>query len=80
MVPAVEPRTAKLCYLQPPPLGAVVHGEMVEHDHAVRQAVELHVSLRRRLVVEEQDRALPGRKELLEREDLPAKPQRIARE
>lgn len=80
VVPTPEPRAPQLRHLHPAPLGAVVERHVLQGDHAVRQAVELQVALRRRLVVDQKDRALPVGEELLEREDLSAKAQRVARE
>lgn len=66
--------------VQPASLGAVVLSQMLEGNHAVRQALELEVAFRRRLVVEQQHGALARREVLLQRQDLPPEPERVAGE
>ena len=53
---------------------------MLELDDAVREAVELQVAFGGGLVIEEQDRAVARRKELLEGKDLAPEAQRVASE
>ena len=78
MKTAAEARPAQLPDLQAPSLCAVVDRQVVEHNDSVGEAVQLHVALGSRAIIEEQSRAVAAGEELLEREDLPAKPKWIA--
>ena len=80
VVAAAKATAAQLQHLQPPALRAVLERDVLELDHAVREAVELQVAFGRGLVVEQQHRAVPRREELLEGEDLPPEAQRVAGE
>jgi hypothetical protein len=52
---------------------------MFEHHHTVRQTVQLKVALGRCLVVEQDHRAFASLEELLERENLTAEAEWLAR-
>ena len=59
---------------------AVVERQLLEQDDAVRQALQLQVAAARGEVVEQQHRAVAAGEELLERENLAAVAQRLARQ
>jgi len=80
MKPAHELRPAQLLDLHPPALGAIVHGKVLERDHAMREALQLEIPFRPGTVVEDEHRAITPNEELFEGQNLPAKTQRIARE
>ena len=67
---AAELHAAQLHHAQPPLVGAIVVGVLVQVQHAVRDAVQVLVAIAARAVVEHQHRAAALREEALEREDL----------
>jgi hypothetical protein len=80
VVSTAKAETAKLDDVQATPLRAVILSQMLERDHSMGEALKLQVSFRRRLVVEQEDSALPGGEVLLQRENLTAEAQRITRQ
>src|SRR6187549_3096404 len=80
VVAAAESCSTNLGYLQPASFRSVLERNMLEQHHAVGKTVELKVALRRGLVVEQQHRAVTSHEELLDRKNLPAKPERFARQ
>ncbi len=76
VVPAMEFAAAHLVDAKSPPFGAIGHGELLEANDAVRQAMETEVVDRLRKVVQEQDGAAMLGEEVLERENLAAETKR----
>ena len=67
---AAEAHAPVLDHAEPATLGPVIGMELLEPDHAVRDAVHLQVVLGGGQVVEQHDRAGAYREELLQRQDL----------
>ncbi len=67
-------------YSQPAAVGAVFRRQLLESDDAMRDAMDRPVLLVGRQVIEHQDRAVPLREKMLQREDLPAIAKRALRE
>ena len=63
VIAAAKSRAAKLDDAQPPPLGAVLGTEMLEQDHAVRDALHVQIVIGGRHVVEQHHGALPARED-----------------
>ena len=80
MISTPKVRTPQLLYLEASALAPIVHREVIENDHTVREAVELHIAVGRRPVIEKEHGALAADKELFERENLTPKAQRVAGE
>ena len=74
MEAAPEGDPAHLDHAQAAALGAVIDGELLEVDDSMRDRMELEVVLHRRQVVEQDDRAVSGREEVLERQHLAPMP------
>src|SRR6195952_1660862 len=80
VVAAPEADTAHLDHAQPPTLGAVVDGELLQQHDPMRDRVQLQVVLLRGEIVEQDDGAPPTGEEVLQREHLPAIAQRALRQ
>ena len=80
VITAAKRHAAQLADAQPAPLGAVLIRELLEHDDAVRDALQLIVFRPAGAIVEHQDRAVAAGEILLQRENLPAIAQRILRD
>ena len=80
VIAALKADAAHLDDAEPAPLGAVLRRELLERDDAVRQALQLEVARLRRPIVEQQHGAVASDEELLQAEDLPPIPQRLARQ
>ena len=80
MEPLDRGHAAILHDAQPAARPAVVERQLLEQDDAVRQALQLQVAAARGEVVEQEHRAVAPGEELLEREDLTAIAQRLARQ
>ena len=78
VIAAAESHPAVLENDEPSPLRPVLRKELFEPHHAVRDALHLQVVVVAGQVVEEQHGAASAAKKLLERENLPAVPQRAA--
>jgi hypothetical protein len=70
-------RSPQLDDAQPPALRAVEGRELLKRDHAVGDALQLHVRALGGAVLQQQDRALSTDEELLEGQDLPAVAERV---
>ena len=70
---------AELDDAQPPPRPAVFERQLLQQQHAVAEALQLRV-LAARLVVQQQHRGVHAGEVGLQRQDLAAEPQRIARQ
>ena len=77
MEAAAKPDAAHFDHAKPPPLRAVIDGELLEHHDAVRNRVQLQVVLGRREVVEQHDRAFAVGEEMLQGQDLAPVAQRV---
>ena len=80
MITADERHPAHLDDFDPAPRDAVLHRLLFQADHAVGQALELGIAFAAAVVVDQEHRARPSGEELLQPEDLPAIPERVARE
>lgn len=78
VIARVKANPAQLAQPQLPSLTAMVQGDLIEANHAVHEAVQLHVRVLRRLIVEQEHGDRMTLKELLERQDLPSETKRIA--
>ena len=77
VISAAERHAAQLVDAQPAAFGAELVGELLEHDDAVGDALQMVVSRAAGAVVEHQDGAIAIAEELLQRQDLSAIAQRF---
>ena len=80
VIAAPEADAAELGDDEPPPFRAVFRVQLLQPNHAVRDALDLKVVGCTGQVVQEQYRAFSASEELLESEDLPAVAERVARQ
>ena len=66
MIPAPECDTAHLLDAKAPALGAIVKCHLLEKDHPMCDAVEVHVAAMSRQVIEQQHCAIAPREEMLQ--------------
>src|SRR6185295_7641429 len=76
MVAAAKRDATHLDHAEPAALGTIFDRKLLQHDDAMRNRVKLQVILRRRQIVEQDDRTFALGEEVLQGENLTAVAQR----
>jgi adenylosuccinate synthase len=80
VIAAAESHAAELDHAETPPLGAIIGSDMLEHQHPMRQALQLHVDSLAGAIVQQERGTVAARETLFEGENLPPVAQGVLRQ
>src|SRR5919206_4604058 len=80
MITAAERNATHLLHPQPSAFCAIFESKLLQKNYPMRNRVQMHVAAVSRQIVQQEHGAVSSRKEMLQRQDLPAIAQRVLRQ